>query len=82
MLLIDKIKIVVVLIGFIKAVDVWMIHNAQNLNFVLEHIGIFNEPFIDDLDAPLRIGRLLESSLVDGSISSTSDGLRYLGVTL
>ena len=52
-----------------------MVQQTQNLDLVLKDVGVFDEPLVDYLDTPFRVRRLLECSLVNGAISSASDGL-------
>lgn len=59
-----------------------MVKHAQDLDFVLQHLRGFDEPLVDHLDAPFRVGWLLERGLVNGPVSTSSNGLNKLVVTL
>lgn len=48
----------------------------EDADLVFEELGVFDEAFVDDLDHPVRVGRLLESGLVNDAVASPPDGLR------
>ena len=81
-LLVDKVEIVFVFIGLVKPVDVRVIQNAQYLDLVLQNIRVFDKFFVDDLDTSFRVGRLFECSLINCSVSATTDGLNESKYTL
>ena len=74
---IHKVEIAVVFIGLVQFIDVGVIEETEDVDLIFEDIGVFDEPFVDDFDAPFSVGRLFECGLINCSISSASDGLNY-----
>lgn len=80
--LVDEVEVVGVLVGLIDLVDIWMIQQTQDVYLILENIGVLDELLIDDLDTSFWVWGLFEGGLVDGAVSSTSNGLHSLIATL
>lgn len=74
-ILCDEVEIVIVFVGFIESIYVGVVQDTQDFYLIFEDIGVFDEPFVDDLHAPFRVGRLLESGLINGAVSTSADGL-------
>jgi hypothetical protein len=72
MILCDEIEIPLVLEGFVELDDVGVIQLSQNVDFIHEHFGISDHPFVDNLDDSVRVWRLFEFGLEDCAISTSS----------
>ena len=59
-----------------------MIKDTQNFDLIFEDIWVFDEPLVDNLDTSFRVGRLLECGLINGAISTSSNGLNDLMIYL
>ena len=58
----------------------WVVEYTQDFDLIFEDVGVFDESLVDHLHASFRIGWLLESGLINGAVSASSDGL-YRDVT-
>lgn len=59
-----------------------MIHLSEDVHLIFEHFWVFDEAFIDNLDTTFGVRWLFERGLINGAVSSTSDGLDESKITL
>jgi hypothetical protein len=52
-----------------------MVQLPQNVDLIQQHFRVSDHSLVDDLDDPVGEGRLLQFSLEDCPVASSTDGL-------